>query len=246
MKSILKYIGMKEVNLQEFGFKNETIYCEPFSGSFNNGLKMYENGFRDKLIYNDLDEQVTNFWVCVKENNVELLNRINQLNNILKNYFTDSERNNTLERWLKSTNNIKRAAAEFIYRQYLTIDGLKWNIKDNITDSFDFYLHEEAFKHIEINNIDYKDIILKYDSENTFFFIDPPYDIARASKYYRGNDKGFNHSELANIIKNLKGNWLLTYNDNYNIRELYKDYKIKKHTRKLFGKDYTELYITKY
>ena len=245
MKSVLRYIGMKDINIKEFGLNSETIYCEPFSGSFNTGFKLYENGYTGQLIYNDLDEKVVNFWECIKEDNERLLNRIEQLNNILKSHFTDLERNRTLDNWYHSSDKYKAAAAEYVYRQYLTMDGLKWSFKNSIADRIDFYLFQEALQNIKLNNLDYKDIINKYDSNDTFFLIDPPYDICRVSNYYRCECNKFNHTELAEIVCSIKGNWLLTYNDNSNIRNLYKQYNIREVTRQLFGRKYTELYITK-
>ncbi|MBO5387269.1 MAG: DNA adenine methylase [Lachnospiraceae bacterium] len=245
MKSILKYIGMKDINLVDYGFSNPTLYCEPFGGSFNTGFKLIEQGYKGESIYNDIDEKVVNFWECIKENNNKVLDRVVQLNNIVKNQFTDSEREMTLANWYQSLDKYKRAAAEFTYRQYLTMDGLKWSVRDTIIDEIDFYLSQEALKSVEICNKDYKEIIGRYDSKDTFFLIDPPYDIDRVSRYYRGDCRKFKHEELANIVKTLEGNWLLTYNDNERIRELYRGFDIKEIKRQLFGRAYTELYITR-
>jgi site-specific DNA-adenine methylase len=77
-------------------------------------------------------------------------------------------------------------------------------------------------------NKDYKEIIKKYDGENTFFSCDPPY---YQKTYYKYNFlKKENHIELANILKNIKGKFLLSYQDKPLMRELYCDYNFYKYS----------------
>lgn len=244
MESVLKYIGMKDIDLSIYNINNYKKYCEPFGGSFNTGFKLIEQGYEGKLIYNDLDSRVVNFWNCLKEDYHGLCCRCNQLNNIIQSSYFDADKVNKLDEWETSEDLFKQAAAEFIYRQYLTINGLSWTFKQDVADKFDFYLFKEALLRINISNKSYNEIIQELDTKDTFYLIDPPYDIKRVSRYYRVSDK-FDHEKLRDTIKEIEGNWLLTYNDNRKIRNLYKDYNISKNTRKLFGKSYTELYITK-
>lgn len=54
-----------------------------------------------------------------------------------------------------------------------------------------------------------------------FLFLDPPYDIDCFLYGDNGSaHKGFDHKHLAELLLS-RGNWLLTYNDNKYIRELY-------------------------
>lgn len=242
MKSVLKYIGMKDIDISKYGFSNQTTYCEPFSGSFNTGFSLYEQNYDGKLIYNDTDEKVVNFWLCMKDDSNKLYNYCKQLDSIIKNQVTHDERIKTLNYWSDSSNIFKRAASEYIYRRSLTLKGHSWVYRDT-SDIFSFCILEDALQHIEINNTDYKEIIMKYDDENTFFLIDPPYNISNASKYYR-NSNNFNHSELKDILSNTKAKWLLTYNKNELIQSIYRDYNIHEIVRSMHGIKYKELYIT--
>jgi DNA adenine methylase len=71
-----------------------------------------------------------------------------------------------------------------------------------------------------IYNTDYKDIINKYDSPETFFYVDPPY--KGKEKYYINHNFGTNsHLELSEILNNIQGRFLLSYYDFYGLRELY-------------------------
>jgi len=65
--------------------------------------------------------------------------------------------------------------------------------------------------------------------ENTgsFLFLDPPYDIDCFLYGDNGSaHKGFDHKGLADLLLG-RSDWLMTYNDNKHIRELYKDCKIE-------------------
>ena len=87
MESVLRYIGKHGINLdyEKEKFKFQT-YCEPFSGSFNTGhILMKDEEFKGKLILNDLDYEIYNFWNCVKNNPKLTYKRIEELIlNVLK------------------------------------------------------------------------------------------------------------------------------------------------------------------
>jgi len=94
-------------------------------------------------------------------------------------------------------------------------------------------------------NQDYKDIIHYFDSDNTFFFVDPPY--LKKEKYYKNHTflTEENHIELSEILKNIKGRFLLSYQDRPLMRELYIDFNLYKYT----GNNYIskpEIAITNY
>ena len=76
----------------------------------------------------------------------------------------------------------------------------------------------------KVHNLDYKEIFKMYDSENTFFYLDPPY-YKKEFLYDLETSKDF-HIELFNEINKLKGNFILSYNNDKFILNLYKDKKI--------------------
>ena len=77
-----------------------------------------------------------------------------------------------------------------------------------------------------VHHLDYKEIFNVYDSENTFFYLDPPY--YKKEFLYEGCEnytKDF-HIDLKDEIKKLKGKFLMSYNKDRFITDLYKDFNI--------------------
>ena len=101
-----------------------------------------------------------------------------------------------------------------------------------------------------IENKDFEDLIKQYDRPKSFFYLDPPYFNAEkryAVKFHK------DHERLRDVLKNVKGKWLLSYNDCPEIRELYKDYNMIELKRQLFlvnrydtEVEYGELLIANY
>lgn len=62
--------------------------------------------------------------------------------------------------------------------------------------------------------------------KDDFMYLDPPYLIASSLYGRRGSThKGFDHEGLANSVRG-KNQWLMSYNDHPDIRELYSGYRI--------------------
>lgn len=83
-----------------------------------------------------------------------------------------------------------------------------------------------------IENSDYKNIFKKYDSVNTFFYLDPPY-YGKEYLYGLENENQQFHIELKELIKSLKGKFLISYEAHPFILELYQEdinFKIIKYT----------------
>jgi DNA adenine methylase len=111
---------------------------------------------------------------------------------------------------------------------------------------------KEQLKGVTITNLDYEKAIDKYDGTHTFFFIDPPYEkTAKNFGYAQSTD--FDFERLVNVLKGIKGNFLLTINDSPYTRRLFKDFTIKPvsvpsiwGSREGMDKVRRELFITNY
>ena len=70
---------------------------------------------------------------------------------------------------------------------------------------------------------DYKEIIKEYDDKDSFFYLDPPYEVALKKGYYEYQE-GFNLLELRDSLINLKGKFLLSLDVTPYITELFKEF----------------------
>jgi len=238
--SVLNYIGKKSPRLiKEYGFniENYDTYCEPFSGSFNAGLNVREKiSIGKRVIFNDLDWEVYNFWSCVKENPDKVYSEI------IKLYTSEIVDDNTYKILSdKIQDKYERAALEFIYRNNLSMNGLVIRPISN-TLEVDMFTQSMIMQNVELYNMDFADIIAKINTDTTFIFVDPPYLIENVSKYYRVDTEKFSHVALLNALINFKGDWLLSYNNCDIIKDLYRSFDIKERNINAYK---NELFICK-
>lgn len=110
---------------------------------------------------------------------------------------------------------------------------------------------EDRMANVVVENQDFETLIKHYDRPDTFFYADPPY-FSTEDMYAVGfnwND----HVRLRNTLAEIKGKFLLSYNDCPEIRELYKDFSLfdfsRTHSmaqRYEAGKEFKELLIGNY
>ena len=104
---------------------------------------------------------------------------------------------------------------------------------------------------VVVENQDFETLIKHYDRPDAFFYADPPY-FSTEDMYA----VGFNlddHVRLRDTLKNIKGKFLLSYNDCPEIRELYNGFSLfdfsRTHSmaqRYEAGKEFKELLIGNY
>lgn len=79
---------------------------------------------------------------------------------------------------------------------------------------------KERLRGVFIENLDFEDLVVRYDQPRTVFYCDPPY-IETC-----GYAEGFtleDHERLAATLRNVQGRFLLNVNDHPLARELYRD-----------------------
>ena len=104
--------------------------------------------------------------------------------------------------------------------------------KESWRDNTEFEIFKMKYKaykyHLDkinsIENDDYKKIIEKYDSENTFFYVDPPY-MGKEEYYINHSFTRDTHKELSEVLNNIRGKFLLSYYYFDGIEEYYPNCK---------------------
>jgi len=222
---------------------NHKIYVEPFVGG---GSLYWGKKQATKSIINDLDKELIDGYKLLKsfsinENpaNFPLQNTVGTIQAIV-----DKQNPNKYEKLMgylyKSCNSFGCKGFGRIYKDRSQINKIN-KINDYI----------KKIKNTTIESQDYKKIIQKYDSPQTFFFLDPPYE-ASESLY---KEFEIDYQEMNRILLNIKGLFLLTINDSPSIRKIFNNFNIKKiivpptahRSANVIGASYrNELIITNY
>ena len=110
---------------------------------------------------------------------------------------------------------------------------------------------QDRMANVVVENQDFETLIKHYDRPDAFFYLDPPY-FSTEDMY----EVGFgwdDHVRLRDTLKNIKGKFLLSYNDCNEIRELYNGFSLfdfsRTHSmaqRYEAGKEFKELLIGNY
>lgn len=228
-------------------------FVEAFGGSFAVGCKMptpTKNGYR--LVYNDLDRHVWNFFRCVRDHPQELTRAL-ELTPYSRAEFDDAVAfiKSPDKPWLKAEP-VEWARRYVIYNRQSMFgkeDGtwcvarkgenvaLTWSDLPSMIPPMAAHL-KEAF----IECLDYRRLLKKWDAPETLFYLDPPYEGVEKSFYGVNKKTGFDHEKMREHVGKLKGSWAVSYYDSPYIRDLYSGYRfyeldVKKHMQTGGNKD---------
>ncbi len=195
-------------------------YIEVFGGG--GWVLFHKDPRRDFEVYNDFNSLLTNLYRCVREK-PELL--ITALEFVL-NAREDFDRiRRALDQNRRATD-IQRAAWFYQIIRQSYASGLK-SFGCQPHDMWaNFPLIRQAhrrLKDVVIENQDFERLIGHYDREDSLFYCDPPYHATE--KYYQNiGESGFtekDHIRLRDALLSIEGKFLLSYNDDAFVRELY-------------------------
>lgn len=212
------------------------IYTEGFGGMFwcyfNMDLKNYPN--LKKVVYNDINPLNYNLFQCV-QNPEELLRAIDsiecQKQGVENTPLIYREQFSEFQKEIFSENLILEPysyeiAAKYAYVVTQVFSGSKpetssfidlkgkykskyLTFRDKLTKP-DWV--EKFLKITDVENMDFEDFIVKYDSKKTFHYIDAPY--WKTENYYSNHDFDRNdHERLANCLKKVEGKFGMSYYD---------------------------------
>jgi DNA adenine methylase len=236
---MLSYIGGKSKIgkwIVPFYDKNMETYLETFGGMFwcfyNMDLKQFPN--LNKVVYNDFNPLNYNLFKCV-QNPEELLRAINSIDcqkqgvditpEIYKQQFISFQAelfNNDLS--LKTED--YEMAAKYVYILTQVFSGskpetsnfidLKGKYKSKYLTFRDKLSKPDWIEHFlkitNVENMDFQDVIKKYDSKSTYIYLDPPY--WKTENYYSNHDfDRQDHERLSNTLKGIEGKFSLSYYD---------------------------------
>ncbi|HLO43887.1 MAG TPA: DNA adenine methylase [Leadbetterella sp.] len=111
-----------------------------------------------------------------------------------------------------------------------TESGMSKNVKKFMSSIEKLELVVERLKRIQIENLDYSDLIPKYDRPGTFFFVDPPY-VLKTRKYKKRYTLEFDnqeHRQLAATLSGIEGKAMVCGNESELYEELFEGWRFKR------------------
>jgi DNA adenine methylase len=227
----LSYIGGKSKIgkwIRNYIPNDVETYVEPFSGMFWVFFNM-ELGPYQKLktvVYNDFNPLNVNLYNCIK-NYKEFSKVISTVHSQNSDLFYQFQKEIFADGF---TVDLSTPDYETAYK-YAYILTQVWSgtnpekgkfidLKGKYKSKFDTFKDkltnpkwQSYFERITLTeNLDFQQVIEKYDSPTTYFYCDPPY--YKTEDYYANHEFGIDtHERLANCLKSIQGKFSLSYYD---------------------------------
>ncbi len=230
IKSPLRYPGGKSRAVKFIAplIPDFEEYREPFVGGGSVFVYLKQRYPKKNFWINDIYENLYHFWRQAQNNSDELIKQIQHWKNNKK---TGKELYRYLIENIDSFDDLRKAAAFFVFNR-ITFSGTTESggfsnaaYNKRFTQSSIDRVKElsKILNNTKITNLDYQQVI-EADGKDVFIFLDPPYYSATKSALYGKNGnlhKIFDHERFAEVLKNTRHRWLITYDDSKYIRDLF-------------------------
>lgn len=228
MKPIIKWAGGKAREIEHFKKFYPTDfnrYVEPFVGG---GAVFFDLEFEGENVINDVHQDLINFYRQIKEGNSK----------IIYEYMLEYPNDKETYYYIRNEfcpKNVTEKAFRFYYQRKTAYRGMsrynksgKFNVPYGAykTINFEDLLNDEyekLLKRTKIYQEDFQVLFEKYNGEENFFFLDPPYDSTFTNYGYCefGKDE---HRRLSELFKNTKSKCLMVIGETDFIKDLYSGY----------------------
>ena len=246
LKTPLRYPGGKSKAIKTLSPWFPQIvseYREPFFGGGSIAIDFTKTNPDVPVWVNDLYVPLYNFWIQLRDRGKELSERVREEKQktldegeIGKVTEKAKELFDIYKEEIDTYDDFEKAVAFFIMNK-CSYSGLTENSTFSPTASnSNFSLvgadklaqFSKLIENWKITNIDYAEVMRDQGSSDTFIFLDPPYDI-KDFLYGKNREmhKSFDHDRFANDVYNCIHKFMITYNVNDRLMELYKNYNLK-------------------
>jgi DNA adenine methylase len=221
------YMANKIIEL----FPEHKTFVEVFGGA---GHIIFKKQKSQIEIYNDMHEGLYLFFKYLRDNEL----RDNLIGNIQLTPYSRQEFDESKD-WMNEDNEFEKVR-KFYVRTMQAVGGnggwsytksksrrgmsqavSRWlgNVENNLIDVI------ERLTELQIERLDYKKCIEKYDNTDTFFYMDPPYfpDTRNMNKGYQHEMTISEHEELIDLLKRIEGKVILSGYQN-NVYNKLKDH----------------------
>jgi DNA adenine methylase len=195
------------------------VLVEVFGGSGVISMYAPRDVFKS-IVYNDIDSLLTNFFIVLKERPIDLQKRL---------VLTPVSRD-VIRRYVELYNSgeihkldpVEKAAAIFLLTR-ATFDARRETFQTKVSKS----LAKEVKRHVAllteyskmwqdvtIENLDFRELIKKYDRDYTVFYCDPPFLLSSRegrSRYYKYLFKEQDMKDLLGLLEKIRGRFVLKF-----------------------------------
>jgi len=226
-----------------------STYVEPFAGS---AAVLFAKEPAKTEVINDADPEIVQAYRLIKRMNSEKLKKLRSM------------------RWVGDANTYKRVRNSkpsgdvaklyrFLYTTHFSYGRLRSSgfspsatgVKATTVERVE--KHAPRLRKVIIHGGDYERVVKQYDSKNTVFFLDPPY----SGYNVNVGESKFDEEKFYNLLKSIKGKFLLTYGIKGKLPKLLKKskfnvkrFKTVRHIRHMQGvegpKMLTQLLVSNY
>lgn len=224
MNSFISWIGGKKLLrkkiLEQFPDQESfDRYIEVFGGA--GWLLFSKDKHASMEVFNDVNGELINLYRIVKHHPDALQKELEWLLMSREQFFDELNRNT------RGMTDIQRAARFFcMIKESFGSDCRSFGVRNRDMKKAVDYLKEvsDRLNRVVIENHDFERMIKTYDSPGALFYLDPPY--YEAEKYYPDRFNPEDHIRLKKCLCDLKGKFILSYNDCPQIRALYEGFTI--------------------
>lgn len=219
----------------------DPIYIEPFVGGGGLSLALLYNKDVERIVINDYDKAIYSVWKAILTETDKFICLINNTPVIIdewhhqKTVYSNDNKKYSLELgfatfFLNRTNRsgVLKAGPIGGYSQKgaYKID-CRYNKEQLIKKIIKIAENKDKIK---LYNYDIRTFIKKVIPlyTNAFVYFDPPY-FNRGKELYKNFFNEKDHEDIAALIKKVKCNWMVTYDNSEKIKSIYKGYDIKKY-----------------
>ncbi|MFC1555158.1 DNA adenine methylase [candidate division KSB1 bacterium] len=201
-------------------------------------------------ILNDLDNELINLFRIVQNHYSEFVRSMKDL------YVSRTIFDELIGLPLSSLTDIKRAARLFyLLKVSFSARMQTYGYSIQSSSSFNKKIIDKVIKkvserldRVNIECLDFEDCIKRYDHENTFFYLDPPY---FGLDCYEVKFNISDHLRLWNTLNDIKGKFILSYNNLPIIHEVFNVFYIREEnvfypSSRFNRKKHSELLISNY
>jgi len=245
LKTPIRYPGGKSKAIKTLSQWYPQIiseYREPFIGGGSIAIDVTKANPDIPVWINDLYVPLYNFWVQLRDRGQDLSEGVREQKEKMLERGTQDEKDkfakdlfNKYANELDTYDDFRKAVAFFIMNkcsysgltENSTFSRTAANSNFSLVGADKLSQFSELIKKWKITNIDYSEV-MNAPGEDVFVFLDPPYDI-KDFLYGKNREmhKFFDHDKFAEDVYKCPHEFMITYNVNDRLLELYKDYYLR-------------------